>query len=94
MADTSTSAKQVRIRVKRTTTWGNPPPLRTPAFIAFFGIVLKRMNLVLRAVMGLLVVIAVGLLIYLAYGVTYSRLWAADGTRYSCEVAIAPGVKR
>jgi hypothetical protein len=71
---------------RRTTTWGNPATLRTPRFIRLFGRILWSANRILVGVTICELIVIVGLALYLTYGTTHSRIYASDGTVFSCEV--------
>lgn len=75
-----------KVRFRRVSTWGNPVETRDPRFVKVFARLLQVVNRILVSVIGLLLAIAVGLLVYLAYGIVYTKLYATDGSIYSCEV--------
>lgn len=83
MADVVTMKPRAR---RRTTTWGNPPTVRTPRFVRLFGLILRSANRILIGVAIFELLLIVGFTLYLTYGTTYSRIYASDGTAYSCEV--------
>ncbi|TKC90152.1 hypothetical protein FAZ69_08365 [Trinickia terrae] len=78
-------ARSMKLRARRTTTWGNPPTVSTPRFVRVFAGILRRTNHVLSGVILLQLALMAGLLLCLTYGTTFSRIYASDGSSHSCE---------
>jgi hypothetical protein len=90
MADLTTG----KVRVRRTTTWGNPPALRTPRFVRLYGAALRGAKRILAGVIVIELVTLIGLSLYLTYGTTFSRVYASDGSDRSCELHFLARVKQ
>ena len=83
-----------KVRVRRTTTWGNPQSFHSPRFLRLFGALLRRAKQILAGLIVFELVILVGLVLYLTYGTTFSRIYASDGSDRSCELHFLSRVKR
>jgi hypothetical protein len=75
-----------KVRVQRTTTWGNPPTVRTPRFVRMFAGLLRLTKHIVVGFIIFEVALVVGLVLYLTYGTTFSRVYASDGSSRSCEI--------
>lgn len=73
-------------RITQPTTWGNPRRIRTPRFNRLMFKWLASLNRQLAYVAIGLTIVIIGLILYLAFGVTYYRTFASDGTQFSCEI--------
>jgi hypothetical protein len=82
---------QPAVRRRRISTWGQPRPSRRPDFAPFFEKVLRATNRILAGIAVTLALTCVGLTVYLGYGVTFTNLYASDGTIFSCQIDIKRG---
>ena len=82
---------QPPVRRRRISTWGQPRPTRRTDFAPFFEKVLRITNRILASVVVALALACVGLTVYLGYGVTFTNLYASDGTIFSCQIDIKRG---
>ncbi|MBR8427259.1 hypothetical protein [Burkholderia cenocepacia] len=70
------------------TTWGNPRVHRTPRFNQQMLGFLRRLNKWLGPLALLEFLIIVTLILMLAFGTQFARLFASDGSMYSCEIPL------
>jgi hypothetical protein len=75
-------------RLAQASTWGNPRRTRTPRFERLMMEWAKACNAVLFGVAASGIVAIVILVLVLAFGTQFSRLYASDGSMFSCEIPL------
>ncbi|HEP6430557.1 hypothetical protein [Burkholderia arboris] len=76
------------------TTWGNPRQNRTPRFNKQMLGFLRRLNKWLGPIAIFEFLIIVTLILTLAFGTQFARLFASDGSMYSCEIPLVAGQRK
>ncbi|KVV07473.1 hypothetical protein [Burkholderia ubonensis] len=76
------------------TTWGNPRQNRTPRFNKLMLSFLRRLNKWLAPIAIFEFVIIAALILTLSFGTQFARLFASDGSMYSCEIPLVAAQRK
>ncbi|WP_199031658.1 hypothetical protein [Ralstonia sp. ASV6] len=87
----ATTAAQAPKRIAQPSTWGSPRTIRTPQFNKRMRAWLARLNKYLAFVVFAEVAVICALVLWLTFGITFYRVFATDGTMFSCELAPVRG---